>query len=248
MDFFHFASNTLFGSYAPAVGVEGRPEVAVVLCYPFGQEYMRAHRAYRQLAVLLSRQGVPVLRFDYYGTGDSAGEGTEASFDRWVDDARSAMDEARRRSGAARVHLAGLRLGGAVAAHAALGRDDVGRLVLWDPVVRGSHLIAELAPGQVSNADVTWFVSGFPFTAALRTEVDECDLRTVHLPENTRVALIVSHEHSDFGALEEALESHRGGLDTQLVPSPSDWNYVDYIGGILLPRDMVRAVVDALAA
>ena len=29
---------------------------AVLLCYPFGQEYMRSHRAFRQLALILSKK------------------------------------------------------------------------------------------------------------------------------------------------------------------------------------------------
>jgi pimeloyl-ACP methyl ester carboxylesterase len=247
MDFFYFAPDGLFGSYAPVPGPDASNAVAV-LCYPFGQEYMRAHRAYRQLSVLLSRRGVPVLRFDYYGTGDSAGDGVEASLDRWVRNTRAAMDEARRRSGAERVYLAGLRLGAAVAALAAQGRGEVGRVVLWDPIVSGARMLEELEESATSGRDATWWVNGFPFPPPLRREVEPVRLPALDFPETARVTQVVSHRREEFESLAAALETHEGGFATRHVPSPSDWNYSDDVGGILLPRDMVRAVVDALAA
>jgi alpha/beta superfamily hydrolase len=75
----------LFGSAdAPLYGVHHAPQAApqrtgIVLCYPFGQEYMRAHRACRQLAMLLAKKGYHVLRFDYSGTGNSSGDVDSAS-------------------------------------------------------------------------------------------------------------------------------------------------------------------------
>ena len=53
---------------------EGAPrETGVVLCAPFGCEWLWAHRMYRRLASALEAQGFAVLRFDYEGTGDSRG-------------------------------------------------------------------------------------------------------------------------------------------------------------------------------
>ena len=52
--------------------VRGARQSAIVLCQPLGHGYLRAHRAFRNLAVSLASQGFHVLRFDYYGCGDSA--------------------------------------------------------------------------------------------------------------------------------------------------------------------------------
>ena len=76
--YFGDSSRRLFGIYHPPKGQSPRSH-GIVLCCPFGQEYMRSHRAFRQLANLLSRRGFHVFRFDYHGTGDSDGESTEAS-------------------------------------------------------------------------------------------------------------------------------------------------------------------------
>ena len=44
-----------------------------ILCPPMGEEGRSAHRTFRRLAEALAEQGIVALRFDYDGTGDSAG-------------------------------------------------------------------------------------------------------------------------------------------------------------------------------
>jgi alpha/beta superfamily hydrolase len=246
MEFFHFGpERRLFGSYVPQAGGEGASSVAV-LCYPFGQEYIRAHKAFRQLAVLLSRTGVPVLRFDYSGTGDSEGVGTEASVDEWLDDVNEAIGEARRRSGVDQVRLGGLRLGATLAALAARDRAEVERLVLWDPVVTGTAFVEDLESRIGHREGTTWWVYGFPITESLREEICRIDLRDVQLHAKTRVIQMLSRPDDNYDAPAEALADHAGEVESRVVPSPWDWNYSDAMGGILLPRDMVRGVVNAL--
>src|SRR5258705_6760804 len=47
---------------------------AIVLCPPLGYEYMSAYRTLRILADRLAAIGFDALRFDYDGTGNSAGD------------------------------------------------------------------------------------------------------------------------------------------------------------------------------
>src|SRR5438046_10636910 len=68
----------LFGIHDAPRTDAGR-EGSVVLCYPYGRDYVSAFRAYRTLALRLARAGFHVLRFDYRGTGDSAGDIGDAS-------------------------------------------------------------------------------------------------------------------------------------------------------------------------
>ena len=90
--YFGSAERSLFGLYTPSRGRSHR-DLGALLCYPMGAEYMRAHRAFRQLGTLLNRQGFHVLRFDYFGTGDSAGEGTEATVEQWLEDVDAEDEE-----------------------------------------------------------------------------------------------------------------------------------------------------------
>jgi pimeloyl-ACP methyl ester carboxylesterase len=245
MDHFHFGPDSLFGSITPSPP-GGAPSAAVVLCYPFGQEYTRAHRAYRQLATLVSRMGSPVLRFDYFGTGDSPGEGVAVTLERWVEDVGAAMDEVRERSGLDRVRVAGLRLGGVAAALAAERRNDVEQVVLWDPVIRGQAFLDEVGSDNLAPEDPTWWVNGFPLSESFRREVEDVDLCRLDVPAATRVVQVISHRNDEFERFSEAMEARSVRVETRLIPSSSNWNYSDDVGGILLPRNMVRGIVNAL--
>lgn len=133
----------LFGLFLAPDTVQER-EFGVVLCNPWGQEYVRAHRSMMQLGLRLSLAGFPVLRFDYFATGDSAGTDEEGSLQQWQADIRLAIQELKRRSRVDSVFLVGLRLGAMLAALVASGRDDVEGLVLWDPAVQGPEYLQDL--------------------------------------------------------------------------------------------------------
>ncbi len=137
------AGDELYGAlHTPSGGPP--PAAAVVICNPVGHEYIRSHRALRLLAARLAGEGLAVLRFDWWGTGDSAGELEEAALDRWRDDLERAIREARRRARVRAVHLVGVRLGGALALEAAAARGDIDSLALWAPA-SGPSLIDEYA-------------------------------------------------------------------------------------------------------
>jgi pimeloyl-ACP methyl ester carboxylesterase len=136
-------THSLFGWFhAPAA--EAARGAGVVLCNTIGNESLRAFVTLRHIAEALAAAGFAVLRFDFHGTGDSAG--TEAEPGRvatWLDDIDLAIDELRARSGVREVGLAGLRLGGTLALAAAARRDDIEALYAWDPHYRGKDFVTE---------------------------------------------------------------------------------------------------------
>ena len=122
--YFRTSDKPLFGVYhAPARG--STRDCGVVLCYPIGHEYVQAHRAFRQLAVYLSKQGFPVIRFDYYGCGDSTGESVQGTIQQWCEDISSAIEEVRDRTRSRKVCLIGFRFGGTLAALAGAIQEHV---------------------------------------------------------------------------------------------------------------------------
>lgn len=163
------AGHRLYGTYHPAVG-RGRGGLAAVICNPWGAEALRAHRSLRVLAETLARSRFHVMRFDYFGTGDSDGGLTDGSVERWIDDISLASAELRALCGASRVVLVGLRLGGALAALAAQRDSSVGGLVLWDPVCSGSAWLEDLLGPDATSAGVAE-ADGLPLTAPLRAEI-----------------------------------------------------------------------------
>jgi pimeloyl-ACP methyl ester carboxylesterase len=148
--FFGDSARPLLGRHHPPPGAPAR-RWSVVLCNPFGQEYLRAHRSLRELAHRLAQAGFHVLRFDYYGCGDSAGESDEGSLAQWQADIEAAVDEVREAAGTPRVALVGLRLGATLAALVAERRADLDHLVLLDPIVDGAAYLREL-----KAADESW--------------------------------------------------------------------------------------------
>ena len=190
--FFGTATRRLFGIYEPARKTDRAPRAAV-LCHPWGQEYLRAHRSMCRLARTLAASGWDTIRFDYYGTGDSAGDLIETNLRGWEEDIEWAIEEAKATSGADRVALIGLRLGANLAASVA-GRQskEVEALILWDPVVRGSEFLSEVfalettisrAPPleRASEVGGGHEILGFALTAAMAREIRSLDLRFLQL-------------------------------------------------------------------
>ena len=133
--------------HQPAFGwwhspADHRARGGVLLCPPLGFDYMQSHRALRVLADELAGEGFCVVRFDYDGTGDSAGGRSAARVAAWTATARSAL-ALLRRHGPADVSLVGMRFGALLAAAVADQDHGVDQLVLWDPCTTGRSFLAE---------------------------------------------------------------------------------------------------------
>ena len=143
-------SKFIIGPHSRLFSVYSEPEgglvrsSAVLLLYPGDQEYKMVHWAYRSLATHLAKAGWPVLRFDYTGTGDSAGETGTGNLDLWLKDAEVAADYLRLRSGCLHIQVVGVRLGVFVAARLSRSRKLL-NTVLWDAPVSGAGYLADLA-------------------------------------------------------------------------------------------------------
>jgi alpha/beta superfamily hydrolase len=241
--FFGTSRQPLFGVYHPPKGSQQRG--GVVLCYPIGQEYMRAHRAFRQLANLLSKAGFHVLRFDYFATGDSGGESEEGNVERWLDDIGTAIDELRDMSGTKPISLVGLRVGGALAALTGARRSDLDRVILWDPVVEGREYVRallEAASAEANSPDATIGVNGFPFTPRMRSDLSALDLLSLGASASRRFTLVVSQEQNDYLSLRDS-GSH---FAYRHIPSAGNWAEVDKYGSALLPQAIIQGIVACL--
>lgn len=182
--FFGSADRTLFGLLRIAQQPRG---VGVVLCQPHAHEYIRCHRAFHGLGQRLAKQGFYVLVFDYYGTGDSAGDYEDGMVSGWKDDVNTAIDALKQRMSLERVCLVGMRLGGTLAAMACAGRADVDALALWDTITTGSDIADELAKirmlqalDPVQQRDVDYAdVLGYPLTMEMVSQLNEIDLFSI---------------------------------------------------------------------
>ncbi len=249
--FFGPSSAPLYGVYCQARPDRERSE-GIVFCYPFGQEYMRAHRPIRQLALNLADMGYHVLRFDYRGSGDSAGnmDGLEAG--NWKDDVKLAIEELRDIAAIRKISVIALRLGGLMATLAACEYTQISRLVLWDPVTSGDAYVERLKQGlpqlpietaksNFIDTEQTIHVNGFSMPVKFQQSLQSLALAPLDIRPITSVLQLVSHESRDYMALKEAWSGHRN-FSYQLHPAPHDWGYVDNVGSILFPQPIMTAI------
>jgi pimeloyl-ACP methyl ester carboxylesterase len=235
MQAFHFGSarHRLFGIYHPAARVP-RPPAGVVICPPFGHEYIRTHRTLRTLTTRLSAVGVHVLKFDYFGCGDSAGNADEGSLAQWQSDVATAIDELKDMAGLPAVSIVGVRLGATLGALATTTRKDVKTLVMWDPVIHGSGYVDELrrlqsewlktrpkATGSSPPPDAE--LIGFPLGAALNAEFGGVDLlaQTKWTPRRI-ITLSTSGMHDD--TLREHLTRSGVASEFERIPCDCHWS------------------------
>jgi exosortase A-associated hydrolase 1 len=130
---FTCAGDRLVGILSP-----GSAGTGVLLVVGGPQYRVGSHRQFVELARALSRSGVPVLRFDYRGMGDS--EGVLRGFEFIGEDIRAAIDEFHRRvPDLSRVVLWGLCDGASAAALYAPSDARVAGVVMVNPWVRSEQ-------------------------------------------------------------------------------------------------------------
>lgn len=156
--FFDHAGMRLFAvAHQPA---DRRSDVAIVFCHPYGEEKQFSYRLFVEFARRLCAAGVPSLRFDARGYGDSEGDIEDASVETQIEDTLAAVAVARAHLHTQHVILLGLRYGAIVAALTAERQLRIAGLVLWAPVIWGQRYANELVRkrlfGQiVANAQRT---------------------------------------------------------------------------------------------
>lgn len=128
------------------------PGLAVVVCAPLFDEKLWSHRVFVNLARYIAARGVSVLRFDYYGDGESEGRFEDASVSTRLRDIHDAVGFCRRETGAQRVVLVGLGYGATLALRAALDAASpaVAGVVAWSPVMDGKRYINDILRAHLS--------------------------------------------------------------------------------------------------
>jgi uncharacterized protein len=240
--FFGTSERRLFGIYEPA-GASSTAQRAAILCYPWGAEYLYAHRTLRQLALKLSRVGFHTLRFDYYGTGDSGGEAVDTDLAGCEADLETAIEELTEISGLAKVTVIGLRLGGAIAARVALRCSVIEALVLWDPIVFGTEYLNSL--GEPSNTKRPLQAQGFPLTERMLSQLGTLDLSELTLKLQPRTLFLATEQLSSLDTLVLSREQKAGPLSIEFLEDVRPWLESSVTSG-LVPFAVLRRILSWL--
>ncbi len=260
---FGAASRQLFGLYQEPLAHAARAE-SILLCNPFGQEAIRSHRLFKVLADRLCRDGFHVLRFDYFGTGDSAGSDDEVSIAGFMADLLLADEELLRRSGCTNRSWIGLRLGATVAALASANTAVAPqRMVLWEPVVNGAAYLVELEHAHdvaledaygsrcATDAELKHHFAretgnealGFPLTQTLRQELNSLSLDSF---ANTRASIadIFANELRPGGANDLSQRFTARGIEvrSESIAEPIIWTADEMMNAATVPGEVLQRI------
>ena len=185
--FFLVRESPCMGWFHPA---QGRPQpLGVVMCRAIGFESMCAYGAFTQISEALAQAGFHVLRFDYPGTGDSAGDDAEPErVQHWIDGIEAAARMLGQITGCERIALFGLRLGATLALQAAMQATSVERLVLWAPCKSGRAFVRELRMATTQRGQTLQAASGdiqslgFLYTAQTLADLEALPALPLNLP------------------------------------------------------------------
>ncbi|MEP6546413.1 MAG: alpha/beta hydrolase [Gammaproteobacteria bacterium] len=233
----------LFGIYEPPALRRGHARAAV-LCYPWGSEYVYAHRSMRHLATRLSQAGYHTLRFDYFGTGDSSGDLLDADLSGWKSDTESAIEGIKDIAGTRHVSLVGLRIGGTVAAKAAAQLPDgIDALVMWDPIVSGEEYLRSMHVAvAMPDASTVAEVNGFPLSARMREDFQAINLCADLAAADKRSLVLVTERLASHDDLERAIPASGAGSALEFVAAPCPWREDVTLSGAVQVQAIQRIV------
>ncbi|VAW70205.1 hypothetical protein MNBD_GAMMA09-2021 [hydrothermal vent metagenome] len=256
--FFGNKDKPLYGVYHPPLS-QAPKDTAVLICYPILQEYIRSHRALRQLADQLSRAGCHVLRFDYFATGDSAGHLDEASLSDWLENIQQAENELRELSGVRKISIVGLRFGAMLAAQ--YDSKNIRELILWDPVISGKEYLQNLndlhndmlvdadrfpEPRLRDENESATELLGFSVHNVLYSEIEKSDLVSGFNSAAEKTLIVVSEACEQYRSLTEQLSRQNKAPEFTEINEAAGWDELAKIEDMLLPNLVINQITEHL--
>lgn len=224
--------------------------IGVVICSSVGREDFCFHRSLRELAMSAAAQGLPSLRFDYPGTGDSAAHDLEVGrVQAWIDSVSHAIDVLKHETGAAAVCIVGIRLGALLAAFAASRRADVAGLVAVAPVVSGKTFVRELKAlgaadgGERPAIDEAGVLEagGFALAADAQHALSELDLLKPDTAPAPRIFIVPRDDVPPDSRWRAHLQRCGASVESQEIPG-----YAAMLGNLSPHESVVPAsIIDA---
>ena len=227
----------------------GHSDEGVVVCGALGHETSGTHRGLLELATGLSEAGYHVLRFDYFGTGDSQGTGDEPGrLERLVRSVDRAVAFLRADRALRSVTLLGFRLGGTLACLAARRSAAIERIVLLDPVVSGRHFVREArllasawnaANGHVPAPNADLVVVSERYDPDFVASLSSLDTSRI-APPSSRM-LILAHDRFGTAAFEQ--QCRACGSEVTRLPFPGLAHYLGEPVESVIPQAAFSSVI-----
>ncbi len=228
---------------------------AVLLVPPFAEELNKSRRMFAQQARALQACGHSALIVDLWGTGESAGDFSDARWALWEEDVACACAWLERQC-AVPVSVIGLRMGGLLALAAAPKQaTKLERIVLWQPVLSGEAMMTQflrtrLVSGLMAQAETkettqslraqlrggqSLEVGGYYLAPELASAIDSAALAPLAVPSLPPIHWfeIVSDAAQEISpASRRVIETWRDRgvkVDVKPVGGPAFWSVVEIV-------------------
>ncbi len=231
--------------------------IGVVMCQPTFEEAAPSLRGLRLASNRLAEAGLPVLRFDWFATGDSDGERGDETWERWVEDVGHAVSALKRETGVTRVALVGVRVGATLAALAANQRDDVHAAVFWEPIENGREYADWKHREHLEWLDIEtrerpaakMYATpnqrlGHSYAPALDASLRRVELSTMKGQLSTKALLVRNLPEREEGAWFATLGRLVDVFERTLVLESADWMPLSDLEPAPVPAQTIRTIVD----
>ncbi len=216
MEYLYIENNTkkLYSIYHKPE-ISDNNSIGVVLCYPMGQEYIRCHKLFVILAQKLALKGFHTLRFDYFGTGDSAGDFRNIKISELTGDIGLAINELQAGCDVSKIVLIGVRFGATLSMFYA-EKEKIDGLVLWSPVCNGNKYLNEMKSSQKKWLEGSFAKQkkhekgtieslGYLYSKELCKEIGEISIKKI----NSTAKILVIDEDDNLLNIGETNISHK---------------------------------------
>ncbi len=148
-----FISSELGGLFALHFHpISGGTSQCILHIPAFAEEMNKSRRMVATQSRAFSEQGCSVLVLDLWGTGDSQGEFSEATWDIWLENIDATVKWLKNK-GYDSIHLWGLRSGVLLALDYLHKKGtDTSRLICWQPVLNGEQFVMQFLRLRVAAA------------------------------------------------------------------------------------------------
>jgi dipeptidyl aminopeptidase/acylaminoacyl peptidase len=199
---------------------EGRGRFpTALLLHGFTGTKVEAHRLFVKLSRALAGHGIASLRFDYRGSGDSAGEFEDMTIRSEVADTQEAIKflAHHKQINSRRLALIGLSMGGVVASYV-VARETARfkSLVLWAPVAEGAGILDDLStPDAVTSLAETGTTDHDGHLVGVAFVRQFADMKPLREVAKSNCPVLIIH-----GSEDETVPVHHADLYERALRSP----------------------------
>jgi pimeloyl-ACP methyl ester carboxylesterase len=227
-----------------------KSKLGVLVFPPLAHDYVQSYPTLNDLSTKLAVNGIPTLRFDYLGTGDSSGDMNDGDFLSNLDATVNAViDYFLDATSCDRLCLIGLKPGSMFAALSA-NHPNVDSIVLWAPYTRGKEYVRELkvlqatqTMGRTENSSTEEVrCHGFVYPGEFIHSMKEIDLRKLEVPSSLNALIVARDDYPENTSIVSKWNSQGADVEYTRLPGIAGLELPVY--DAILPTEAIKYIAN----